>query len=317
MAKADGGGTAPKYWGYLATIAWAVAAFLFGQIAALGVVVAWKHGNIRAVSEAPFDGANVALSVLVLNPAATAIILFAIWLVRAPIAEYLALKWPRTQYVTIGIIGIAILIAVTDGLLFATGRAIVSPFQTLSYESAAVEGWLPLLWIATVLFAPAGEEIMFRGFLFRGFISSDKTIWSMINLRSIAIALALSVLVVLVRRSFDPAAIVKLYLVGLLGIVVVIACDYGLLRGFELLGLGRQDFSGWRAILAVSLLWALPHKYQYDWAGVAEIFVAGLLLGWVRWRSGSTLLTFLLHGLFNLEGMLETALQAGPLHHYA
>ena len=46
---------------------------------------------------------------------------------------------------------------------------------------------------------------------------------------------------------------------------------------------------------------------QYDWTGILLIFVVGLFLGWMRWRSGSTLLTFLLHALFNVESTLETA----------
>ena len=37
-----------------------------------------------------------------------------------------------------------------------------------------------------------------------------------------------------------------------------------------------------------------------------QIFVIGLFLGWIRWRSGSLALTFLLHAMFNLEGTLET-----------
>jgi uncharacterized protein len=48
---------------------------------------------------------------------------------------------------------------------------------------------------------------------------------------------------------------------------------------------------------------------QYDWTGILLIFVVGLFLGWMRWRSGSTLLTFLLHALFNLESTLETVAQ--------
>jgi membrane protease YdiL (CAAX protease family) len=40
-----------------------------------------------------------------------------------------------------------------------------------------------------------------------------------------------------------------------------------------------------------------------------QIFVVGLFLGWVRWRSASTLLTFLLHALFNFEGTMETVVQ--------
>jgi hypothetical protein len=55
-------------------------------------------------------------------------------------------------------------------------------------------------------------------------------------------------------------------------------------------------------------LWAALHV-QYDWTGILQIFIIGLFLGWMRWRSGSTLLTLLLHALFNLEGTLETVLQ--------
>jgi uncharacterized protein len=152
----------------------------------------------------------------------------------------LALVPPRLRSVAVGVVGIVAIIGVTDLALFASGRALVSPFQEVSYTSAAAKGWLPLLWFATVLVAPAGEEIMFRGYLFRGFVRSER--------------------------------------------------------------------SAWPAILVIALLWAAPHL-QYDWTGVSEIFVAGLFLGWVRWRSGSTLLTFLLHALFNLEGMLETLFQ--------
>ena len=45
---------------------------------------------------------------------------------------------------------------------------------------------------------------------------------------------------------------------------------------------------------------------QYDWFVIAQVFGFGLLLGWMRWVSGSTLLTMLLHGFINFEGMIET-----------
>jgi uncharacterized protein len=58
----------------------------------------------------------------------------------------------------------------------------------------------------------------------------------------------------------------------------------------------------------ISLLWAILHV-QYDWTGLLQIFIIGLFLGWMRARSGSIPLTFLLHALFNLEGTLETLVQ--------
>jgi uncharacterized protein len=58
----------------------------------------------------------------------------------------------------------------------------------------------------------------------------------------------------------------------------------------------------------ISVLWASLHV-QYDWTGIVQIFAIGLFLGFMRWRSGSTLLTFFLHALFNLEGTMETVAQ--------
>lgn len=224
---------------YLATFAWAFAAFAAAQFAAVAVLYVRQHGDLQSLFTSPFDGAVVTLSVLVTNPVMVAILMLAARLRGADPAEYLGLVWPPLRSVTAGIVGIAVIIAITDALLFASGHAIVSQFQVDSYLSAEAEGWLPLFWIATVLVAPAGEEITFRGFLFHGFVHSDR--------------------------------------------------------------------SAWPAIIVISLLWAALHL-QYDWTGMLEIFVAGLFLGWVRWRSGSTLLTFVLHALFNLEGTLETVL---------
>jgi uncharacterized protein len=226
---------------YVATMAWAIVAFLAGQIAALAVLLRWWHGDLHALYGAQYDGVVVTLSVLVLNPVTVAVLMLAVRISGADQIEYLALVWPRMRAAMVGIVGIVVIIALTDAVLFASGQAIVSNFQVVSYTTAAAEGWLPLLWIATVLVAPAGEEIMFRGYLFRGFVRSER--------------------------------------------------------------------AAWPAIIVISLLWAGLHL-QYDWTGITEIGVAGLFLGWVRWRSGSTLLTFLLHALFNLEGMLETVAQA-------
>ena len=57
--------------------------------------------------------------------------------------------------------------------------------------------------------------------------------------------------------------------------------------------------------MVISAAWAVIHV-QYDWFGILQIFLTGLLFGWVRWRSGSTLLTFLLHGLMNAWATVET-----------
>jgi hypothetical protein len=50
---------------------------------------------------------------------------------------------------------------------------------------------------------------------------------------------------------------------------------------------------------------------QYDWYGITQVFFIGMVLGWIRWRSGSTLLTIVLHILVNLESTIETLVKAG------
>jgi hypothetical protein len=231
---------AANRWGYWATAAWAVVAFLVGQFAALATIVLWRSGQFYAVLDTPYDGILVTLFILISNPISVAILLLAVGLAKADAADYLALHWPNKGDVVTGLVVLIGIIALSDALLYLSGHALVTPFQLQSYTTALAKGWLPAMLFAAIIVAPAGEEIMFRGFLFRGLVRSER--------------------------------------------------------------------SAWPAIVVISVLWAALHV-QYDWTGILQIFVIGLFLGWMRWRSGSTLLTFLLHTLFNLEGTFETVLQ--------
>lgn len=229
-----------KIWGYWTTLGWAVAAFLAGQFVGFGLLLWLRAGAWNSILQTPFDGTLVTLFILISNPVTVGVLAFAVWLRAAPQAAYFAIEQPRRRDVMLGIGCLLGLIAVSDAALYLSGRDLVTSFQLQSYTSAAAEGWLPAMLIGAILVAPAGEEIMFRGFLFRGWARSERSVWP--------------------------------------------------------------------AIVVISALWAGLHV-QYDWTGVLQIFVIGLFLGWMRWRSGSTLLTFILHALFNLEGTLETVAQ--------
>jgi len=229
-----------RIWGYWATLGWAFLALVVGQFAALAALLWIRLSDLSALLSTPFDGAMVTLFIMIANPVSIAVIGLAVWLKRVRQAEYLALTLPAMLDLRIGLVGLVGLIAASDALLYFSGYPLVTPFQLQSYTTAAAEGWLPALLVGAVVVAPAGEEIMFRGFLFRG--------WA------------------------------------------------------------RSNRAAWPAIVMISVLWAALHV-QYDWTGILQIFVIGLFLGWMRWRSGSTLLTLLLHGLFNVEGTLETVLQ--------
>lgn len=229
-----------KIWGYWTTFAWAALAFLAGQFLGFGLLLWLREGTWNTILQTPFDGVLVTLFIFISNPVTIAVLALAVWLRHASQIEYFALRRPQPRDVATGIGWLVALIAASDALLYLSGRDLVTTFQLQSYTSAVAEGWLPAMLFGAIVVAPAGEEMLFRGFLFRGWARSQRTAWP--------------------------------------------------------------------AIVVISVLWAALHV-QYDWTGVLQIFVIGLFLGWMRLRSGSTLLTFILHALFNLEGSLETAVQ--------
>ena len=226
-----------KIWGYWATLGWSIIAFLFGQFVGFSVLLWMRGGNWDSVLQTQFDGVLVTIFIALSNPVTIGVLAIAVRLTRSNLSDYFALKWPAVPDLTFGIVSLLVLIAAGDVLLYLTGRDLVTAFQLQSYTTAAAAGWLPAMLAAAIVIAPSGEEAMFRGFLFRGWVRSSRSVWS--------------------------------------------------------------------AIIAISMLWAMLH-IQYDWTGVLQIFVIGLFLGWMRWRSGSLVLTFLLHALFNLEGTIET-----------
>jgi len=226
-----------KIWGYWTTLGWSIVAFLVGQFAGFGVLLWLRGGNWDSVLQTPFDGVLVTIFIAISNPVTIAVLAIAVRIARSDLSDYFALKWPAARDLTLGIAALVVLIAAGDALLYLSGRDLVTPFQVQSYTTAAAAGWLPAMFAAAIVIAPAGEEAVFRGFLFRGWARSARAVWP--------------------------------------------------------------------AIIVISILWAMLH-IQYDWAGVLQIFVVGLFLGWMRWRSSSLVLTFVLHALFNLEGSLET-----------
>ena len=83
--------------------------------------------------------------------------------------------------------------------------------------------------------------------------------------------------------------------------------EESLFRGFLFRGWLRTPQHAWPVIVFTAGLFAIIHV-QYDWFLIAQVFAFGVVFGWMRWATGSTILTMLLHGLVNLEGMVETIL---------
>ena len=63
------------------------------------------------------------------------------------------------------------------------------------------------------------------------------------------------------------------------------------------------------AILVTSAGWAVMH-IQYEAFYIVQIFVLGCAFGWLRWRSGSTILTIILHAMVNATALAQVAFLA-------
>jgi membrane protease YdiL (CAAX protease family) len=81
-------------------------------------------------------------------------------------------------------------------------------------------------------------------------------------------------------------------------------------RGFLYRGWSESFLGPVGAIVLSSMVWTMLHL-QYDWYFLGEVFSIGLLLGYLRYRSNSTWLTIILHGLNNLAAVVQTILLTG------
>jgi hypothetical protein len=229
------------YWRQIgATTLWAALAFLLPQAAVVAVVKFGFPERLNLAGSALDDGPLVALVTLIGDPLQI-VLLFAIayWRSRGDPLGYLGLVRFRWRDLVIGLVAIAACVAAMNLAIHYARLDVVTSFQTDALRSARAAGWVWPLFAAVVVVGPAGEELLFRGFLFRGWVTPD-------------------------------------------------------MRGVA-------------AVVVITLLWSVLH-IQYDVLGITEVFLLGLVLGWVRWRSGSTSVTIVLHMLVNLEATIETVL---------
>jgi uncharacterized protein len=231
----------PRIWKFWGTALWGLfifAGMFVGQATVIAYFV-WQHGSfdiaeaIRVVG----GGLTISLSVIMGLPA----VLLAAWIAirptRTPFVDYLALRWTSWRNFAIGIAALAVLVGCWDLLSRGLGREVTPGFMGDVLKSAQAAGALWLLVIAFTVAAPVSEEILARGFLYRGWSES------------------------------------------------------------------RLGVAG--AIFLSSLAWTSLHL-QYDWFFFGEVFSIGLLLGYLRYRTNSTWLTIVVHGVNNLAATIQT-----------
>jgi uncharacterized protein len=166
--------------GPLASFCLAFLAFMLGLAMGAAVVFITMTGlNQKSLD---FDGTVTAVYDLVSNPVQIVTLVLAARISGAPALEYLALDIPRWRDVAIAVLVLAVAAAAVDATSFAFGKELVPTFQIELFRTAQADGTVPWLLLAIIVAAPAGEEILFRGFLFRGFVHEPRDAWPAIIL---------------------------------------------------------------------------------------------------------------------------------------
>src|SRR5215472_18182987 len=179
-----------KSWGIAATLGFAALAFGFGQAVGLGAMSAALGADPSLTG---YGGSAIAISLLIGNPVQVVTLALAARMTGEDLLAYFALDLPRWRDVTIAVTGLVVVILVGDALTLASGRDLVPPFQLQIHRSAQAEGALLSLWLALIVVAPVSEELLFRGFLFRGFVRDPRDalpgilaialIWSVLHIQ--------------------------------------------------------------------------------------------------------------------------------------
>jgi hypothetical protein len=117
-------------------------------------------------------------------------------------------------------------------------------------------------------------------------------------------------------RDLIPPAVVEAYRSArasgtllLLAVALIVAAplmEEFLFRGFLFRGYAPSSLGIAGAILLTSAGWAAMHV-QYETFYIVQIFLLGCAFGWLRWRSGSTALTVILHAMVNAAALAQVA----------
>jgi len=167
----------PRIWKFIGTSLWGLFAFgamFVGQLAAVALLVMWSKAEVGVATASALltNGLAISLSVAMGVPAVFAALWLATRMARMPLADYLALRGASWKSFLFGALALIVMIAAWDGVSRAMGRDVTPGFMVEVLKSARADNALWLLVISFCVAAPVTEEVLVRGFLYRGWSES-------------------------------------------------------------------------------------------------------------------------------------------------
>jgi membrane protease YdiL (CAAX protease family) len=218
-----------------------------------------------------------------------------------------------------------VVVAVVEGLRLAGRRLLVATADMDGALALALSQAVSVILIvaASGLLGGRPREVLALHAPVTGWRVYAGAVAAMALLRVLAsiIVYALYVAVALAARGFDPVGDWQrdqglLQSVGLVPLLVVTAVGAPLseeliYRGFLLSALARTRLGFWGAALLVTGAWTALHDYSAF--GIASVFMTGLVLAWLLWRTGSLRVVIFCHVLNNALALVAHRLITLPL----
>lgn len=204
----------PRVWKFWGTTLWGVLAFAAMSIGQLTVVAfqVIKSGepiDLGLIVKSVSSGTTVALSVIMGLPAVCLALWLAIRVARNSFTDYLGLRGTSWQNWLLGTVALIVLVGAWEVLAKLTGHKSAPGFMLDVVNSSRADGTLWLLVIALTAGAAITEEILARGFLYRG--------WSESFLRPVGAIVASSLVwTAMHAQYYDPFLFSQVFSMGLL-----------------------------------------------------------------------------------------------------
>jgi membrane protease YdiL (CAAX protease family) len=158
-------------WGFWGSLGWGLLAAATALFAAIIYVAIWSLTHQFAIPN-PSDPAFGTVAEIVVSVVPVVVLVIAVKARHYSLRDYFALNGITRRDLALGVAGLITLIVVFDAMERLLGVDAGSKSVAATYRAAKFAGMLPALWLATVIVAPIIEELLFRGFLHRGWAPS-------------------------------------------------------------------------------------------------------------------------------------------------
>ncbi|QPF94647.1 CPBP family intramembrane glutamic endopeptidase [Bradyrhizobium commune] len=168
---------ASRVWKFWGTSLWGILLFVamfVGQIGAIVLLVVHRGLplNLASMQLVGAEPEALALSVTMGLPATLGVAWLAIRIRKASFVDYLALHWPSWKQILLGAVGLIAVVLAWEVVSRSLGREATPGFMTDLLKSGRDRGAAVLLLLSFSVAAPMSEEVLARGFLYRGWSES-------------------------------------------------------------------------------------------------------------------------------------------------